>query len=147
MSKQQTIRSFFQSSERSAEKRLSGDDGCKKSENISKKRGKEADSNTENTSPNKDHNNESSPVDTNESSYTNIKKAKLDKSTEHKVEDAILTDSIKERVHSVQVQKQIAQLELSGTLSSGIGCTWFEALEEEFKKPYFKSLDGFLQKV
>ena len=148
MSKQQTIRSFFQRSEPSIKKRPSGDDRCMKSD-VSTEQTKEADSTIENTSPNKDPNCESSSVERKEGFPANNKKPKLDKSTEHKHKYNILPETTTERPHTAQIQKQIAQytIELSGTLSSDIGCTWFEALEEEFTKPYFKSLDGFLQKV
>ena len=37
--------------------------------------------------------------------------------------------------------------QLSGALHQNIGQTWFEALEQEFRKPYFDVLNQFLQMV
>ena len=45
--------------------------------------------------------------------------------------------------------KQIISIcnDYKGALNANIGISWFDALEREFNKPYFRKLDEFLLKV
>ena len=46
-------------------------------------------------------------------------------------------------------EQQIIRLsnDFKGALNANIGISWFNALQEEFDKPYFKKLNDFLEQV
>ena len=62
---------------------------------------------------------------------------------------AVLTPEMKCSSENSLDNKKISLIsnKLSEALDVSMGHTWFEALEKEFQKPYFETLNTFLHKV
>ena len=132
MSKQQSsIKSFFQRSD-GAQKRPSSI-GVLSSEtsDILKSKGDKTSIN-ENTSPNKNANKMNKSTKDKNTENPAPKKARVDKQ---------ITDEKTDLKENDQTE------EIHETLRARIGVSWFEALEPEFRKPYFKTLYEFVRKV
>ena len=84
-----------------------------------------------------------------EEQVTKIKKRKLGESINPNI-DANRTSELTQPTQSITDSKQdilILSQDLNGCLDSNIGLSWFKALEKEFQKPYFRTLNNFLIKV
>ena len=138
MSKRQsTIQSFFHSLRESKEKPVPDNNADN-----------EICSGTENKCPNgASLKNKSNDEDVSESRNKKIKlsEIKLDNSESKNVKN-IDKKPFEDQISS---KKQIISLcnDFKGALDINIGISWFDALQKEFGKPYFRKLDDFLQQV
>ena len=138
MSKRQsTIQSFFHSLRESKEKPVPDNNADN-----------EICSSTENKCPNgASLKNKSNDEDVSESRNKKVKlsEIKLDNSESKNVKN-IDKKPFEDQISS---KKQIISLcnDFKGALDINIGISWFDALQKEFGKPYFRKLDDFLQQV
>ena len=151
MSQQSTITSFFQRSEETRKRPASHHDCHKRiTEGLNEFENEHV--KNENISPNKeDIRKMASPNISIENEHTTIKKAKVSEENNEKndkITSVVLTpETNPSSENQLKAKIRLLSNELSGALYVNIGHTWFEALEEEFRKPYFEALSGYLKKV
>ena len=142
MSKRQsTIKSFFHNLEDSRKRSHSTENTDEKT-SVYDKEEIQTPSNTENECPNNTLTGNQLPG--------RDKKLKLeDKNRENNDKTSSPTHLMTE--HSIDSdsseQQTIFCNNFKGALNANIGISWFDALEKEFDKPYFKKLNDFLQQV
>ena len=151
MSRQQsTITSFFRRSEGAANRTSSSSNSHYHIDNLNASK-IEYNKTCENNSPNKESVNHRASPNKSEDEYTPIKKPKISEDQNQNNSETtgmIVSPVTKERMKQNQMKaKVLLSNELIGALHIGIGHSWFDALEEEFKKPYFRALNDYLQKV